>query len=283
MNRFCGLGAERLAGAGDWVAMNARGTLLDLSVADTHVKAITGVSTATPAVVTVGSTTGWLADHEVAIYGVGGTLNVNQTFKIKVVVNGTTFSLKTLQDGLDVAGTGTYTSGGVAVNLSMLDNLVDINAGRVGSDATVNSKTQALGNLGCAAISWTAFSGNFTALLISELITDDTDSNPLIWIDGRVKITVAAAASTSATSVAIERASAPVPNGTVIRMSNGINVTLTSAIVAGDRTMACSALSGGIAVGHEGEAYKTNPGFPGTSSGSSFSLTFDNNLIFTRV
>jgi hypothetical protein len=283
MNRLTELGAERLAGAGDWVAMNGRAALLDLSVTDTHVKAITGVSTATPAVVTVGSTTGWAVDDVVAIYNVGGTLNTNQTFKIKTIPNGTTFTLKTLEDGLDVVGTGTYTSGGVVVNLSKLDIVGDVNACRVGSDATVSSKTQTSGNLGCGAINWAAFTGSFTAMLISELITDDTDSNPLIWVDGRIKVTVAAAASTSATSIAVQRLSAPIPNGTVLRFSNGIAATLTAAAAAGDRTLTCSALSGGIAVGHEAEPYKTSPGFPGSSSGSSFSVTFDNNLILTRI
>ncbi len=283
MNRLTDLGAERLAGAGDWVAMNARAMLVDLSVADTHAKAITAVSTATPAVVTVGSTTGWVVDDIVAIYNVGGTLNVNQTFKINSVPNGTTFSLKTLEDGLPVVGTGTYTSGGIAVNLSKLDVVDDINAGRVGTDATLASKTQTRGALGCAAISFAAFTGSFGAMLISELVTNDADSNPLIWIDGRIKIVCAAAASTSATSVAVQRLSAPIPSGTVCRFSNGVNATLTSPAAAGDRVLAVSALSSGIAVGHEAEVYKTSPGFPGSSSGSSFTLTFDGNVILSPV
>ncbi|CAB4155033.1 hypothetical protein UFOVP650_66 [uncultured Caudovirales phage] len=284
MNRFCGLGAELLMGGGNWASMNARGMLLNLaSGADTHVKAITGMSTATPAVAIVASTTGWDPDDEIAIYNVGGTLNTNQTFRINTVPNGTTFSLKTLEDGLPVVGTGTYTSGGVAVNLTKLNNVQDANAGRVGSDATINTKTQALGNLGCAAINWAAFTGSFDALLISELVTDDTDSQPLIWVDGRAKVVLAAAASTSATSLAVQKLSNPLASGTVLRFSNGINATLSGAAAIGDRVLAVSAISGGIAVGHEAEAYKTNPGFPGSSSGSTFSLTFDNNLIFQRV
>lgn len=283
MNRLTDLGAERLWGVGDWVAMNARATLIDLSVADTHIKAISAVSTATPAVVTVASTTGWVVDDVIAIYNVGGTLNANQTYKINTVPNGTTFTLKTLEDGLPVVGTGTYTSGGIAVNLSKMALMNDINGGRVGTDATVSSKTQTRGNLGCGAINFAAFTGSFGAMAISELVTNDSDSIPLIWVDGRIKVVCSAAASTSATSLAVQRLSAAIPNGTVLRFSNGIAATLTSAGVAGDRVLAVSALSGGIAVGHEAEVYKTNPGFPGSSSGSSFSLTFDSNLILTLV
>jgi hypothetical protein len=282
MNRLTELGAERLAGAGDWVAMNARAMLVDM-VADTWLKAVTGMSTATPAVATVGSTASMAVDDVVAFYEVGGTLNTNQTFKVKAVVNGTTFSLKTLEDGLDVVGTGTYTSGGFVVNLTKLDNVQDINAGRVGSDATLSSKTQAKGYLGCAAISFAAFTGDFSAMLISELVTDDTDSNPLIWVDGRIKVVCAAAAASSATSIAVQRLSAGIPNGTVLRFSNGVAATLTAAANAGDRTLTVSALAAGIGAGHEAEPYKTNPGFPGSSSGSSFSLTFDSNLIISYV
>lgn len=282
MNRMCALGAERLSGAGDWAAMNARATLLDL-VADTHIKAITGVTTATPAVVTVASTANMSADDEIVIYNVGGTLNVNQTFKVKQVVNGTTFSLKTLEDGLDVVGTGTYTSGGFMINLSKLDVMADVNAGRVGTDATVSGKTQTLGNIGCSAINWPAFSGNFTGALISELITDDTDSNPLIWIDNRAKVVLASVAATSDTTLRVQKLDLPLSNGTVLRFSNGINATLTADAAIGARTITVSALSGGIAVGHEAEAPKTNAGFPGSSSGATFQLSFTGNLIFARV
>lgn len=283
MNRLTSIGAERLFGAGDWGSLNGRAMLIDLSVSDTHVKAITGVSTATPAVVTVGSTAGWQNGDLVALYDVGGTQNVNQTFRIKNVINGTTFSLQTLEDGLDVVGTGSYTSGGTVINLTQIGYMEDMSAGRVGTDATVSNKAEIRGTLSCDPISFAAFSGSFDAMVIYELDNNDSDSVPLIWIDGRLKVTLAAAASTSDTTLAVQRLSAPLPSGTVLRFSNGVAATLSAAANAGARTLAVTAIAGGIAAGHEAEAYKTNPGFPGSSSGSSFSLTFDNNEILTLI
>lgn len=286
MHRLLRKGLERLYGGGDWGSMTGVATLLNIASGgptDTHIKAVTGVSSATPSVITVGSTTGWLADHEVAFYGVGGVPQINQTFRIKTVLSGTTFDLKTLDDGLDVVGSAGYTaSTGVVVNLSMLDVVGDVNAARVGTDIAIPSKTLVDGNLGCNPLAWAAFTGAFSAALLSEVVSGDTTDNPLIWVDGRTKVVLAAAASTGATSLAISKLDVDLPSGAVLPFSNGVSATLSAPASAGARTLSVSALSAGIAVGHEAEPYQTNPGFPGSSSGSTFTLTFANNII-TRL
>jgi hypothetical protein len=286
MHRLLRKGLERLYGGGDWSSMTGVATLLNIASGgptDTHVKAITGVSTATPSVITVGSTTGWLADHELAFYGVGGVPQMNQTFRLKSVLSGTTFDVKTLDDGLDVVGTGSYTaSSGIVVNLSMLDVVGDVNAARVGTDIAIPSKTLTDGNLGCNPLAWAAFTGAFSAAMLSEAVSGDTTDNPIIWVDGRAKVILASAASTSDTTLRISKLDVDLPIGAVLAFSNGISATLSSGASAGARTLAVNAISGGIAAGHEAEPYQTNPGFPGSSSGSTFTLTFANNII-TRL
>jgi hypothetical protein len=76
-------------------------------------KTITGITAATPGVVTVGSTAAYTTGDRVVITKVIGSLGAsvnNQTFVIKVL-NSTTFSLYDVY-GLPVTTSGTYTSGG---------------------------------------------------------------------------------------------------------------------------------------------------------------------------
>lgn len=286
MNRLLRKGLERLYGGGDWSGMTGVAALLNIASGgptDTHIKAITGVSTATPSVITVGSTTGWLADHELAFYGVGGVPQMNQTFRLKSALSGTTFDVKTLDDGLDVVGTGSYTaSSGVVVNLSLLDVVGDVNAARVGTDIAIPSKTLVDGNLGCNPLAWAAFTGAFSVALLSEVVSGDTTDNPLIWVDGRTKVVLASAATSGDTTLRISKLDVDLPSGTVLAFSNGVSATLSSAASAGARTVAVSAIGANIAVGHEAEPYQTNPGLPGSSSGSTYTLTFASNII-TRL
>lgn len=262
------------AGSEDWDANTfvARLLKLDGSLTDTSIKAITGVTVANPAVYTVASTSGWTTGDLVVVRGVGGTTSANQT-GILQVINGTTFSLKTLDGSRDVVGVGTYTSGGCVINLTLTDNVNDIDGARVGtvSDALA-SKTNTLGVLDAADP--TSMTLNDTAHAL--VIENSTTSQPTHFQDGKQTVTMAADAASSATTLWVEPLAGAMDNGETLVFSNGITATLTAAPSAGARSLTVSAISGAIAAGHQADVRTTNSGFPISSAGGPVAPTFDN-------
>lgn len=98
-------------------------TVLETTSIDSGRGTISGISAASPAVITIGSTSGWTTGDHVRIRDVvgstsalGSLLNDN-LYKI-TVINSTTFSIATL-DGASVSTVGlTYSSGGYAYNVT---------------------------------------------------------------------------------------------------------------------------------------------------------------------
>lgn len=262
-------GREALAGASNWVTDTIQANMIALNTTDVFVKAITAASNATPIALTV-TAHGFANGDLIVVRGVGGNTAANGTY---LVAGQTTnaFNLTTL-DGLNTTGNGAYTSGGTAIDLTAAGALTDVDAGLIGTAATLASKTQTLGVLDAADPTFSAVTGTVDALII----VDTTTSVPLIFIDGKMLVTVAATAATSATSIAVEKLAGPIPNGTAIVFSNGITATLTAAANALDRTLTVSALSGGIAAGHTADVQTTGSGLPFTASGGSYTFQFDN-------
>lgn len=122
-----------LDGSIDWDTHTIKACLLDLNVSDTGVKQISAATNATPIVITT-NTHGFTTGDKVAITGVLGNTAANANWIITVVTS-TTFSLDTS------VGNGAYTSGGVVVNLTLADNLDDIDGCIVGTDQTLAGKT----------------------------------------------------------------------------------------------------------------------------------------------
>lgn len=88
-------------------------------------KVVTGATNATPIVVTATSH-GFANGDIVMIFGVLGNLAANGVFKI-ANVGANTFELTDPDTDANVGGSGAYTSGGVAINLtSKVDFLVDV-------------------------------------------------------------------------------------------------------------------------------------------------------------
>lgn len=104
-------------------------------------KAVTGTSNANPDVITVTSH-GFASGDIVMIFGVLGDLAANGVFQI-TFLTANTFSIADPDTGTGVAGTGAYTSGGVAINLtSKVDFLVDVDPTAVPATSSAHaSKT----------------------------------------------------------------------------------------------------------------------------------------------
>jgi hypothetical protein len=285
MNRLFDKGREYLAGAGGWTAVKAM--LVDTTVADTGIKAITGATNASPIVIT--ATSHGSADGDVvSILGVGGNLAANGTFRI---ANSTThtFELQTLWQTagayLNTTGSAAYTSGGVVINMrSDADFLDDLSGARVGTDATLTSLTVTNGNLGAATIAFDAFTGTAQVVVAYAEVGAESADVPLLLIDARVQVVAAATAAASATTIVLQLPlAAALPDNAVLTFSNGATAVLNGAHTAGVRALTVDALAADVTVGHQAEAYQTNPGLPVTSSGAGYNLTGTGGLFVEQL
>lgn len=262
----------------DWLVHNIKAKLLKLdgSLTDTVVKAITGVTVATPAVGTVGSTTGWTTGDLVCVRGVVGTTSFNQV-GILQVINGTTFSLKTLTGNLDVVGVGTYVSGGCAINLTLADFRDDLDAAEVGTaSSNLANKTNVDGVLDADDPAGMTLNDTAHALMLYRDVGSAATDPPIHFQDGKIQVVCAADAAGSATTMFVDPLAGALDDNTVLVFSNGVTAQLNGAASAGARSITVDALSGAIAAHHTAEAPTTNQGFPITSGGGPVAPAFDN-------
>lgn len=273
-----------LDGTLDWDTNTFKAALLDLNTADTGIKAVTGATNATPIVVT--ATSHGFANGDIVLVGaVGGNLAANGVWKIANVA-ASTMELTDPVSGVNAVGSAAYTSGGYVVNLGPSasgDNWDDFDAAVVGTPQTLTSPTVTAGVADAADVTYSAVTGaTVEAILIYKDTGTASTSRVAALIDGRHIVTCAAQAAASATTVAVERLVAGIPNGTVLTFSNGASATLSALANAGDRTITVTALAAIITAGSRADAPATSSGLPVTPNGGSITITWDNgaNKIF---
>ena len=273
-----------LDGTLDWDTNTFKAALLDFGTADTGIKAVTGATNATPIVIT--ATSHGFSNGDIVLIGsVGGNLAANGVWAISGVATNT-FNLTDPITGSNVVGSGAYTSGGYAVCLGPSasgDNWDDFDGALVGAAVTLTSPTVTAGVADAADATFTAVTGNSAeAVGIYKDTGTASTSRMVAIIDGRHIVTCAATAASSATSIAVERLVAGIPNGTVLAFSNGQTATLTALASAGDRTLTVSALGGSVTAGSRADAPATGAGLPVTPNGGDITVAFDNgaNKIF---
>lgn len=273
-----------LDGTLDWDTNTFKAALLDLDTTDVGIKAVTGATNATPVVIT--STAHGFSNNDIVLIGkVGGNLAANGVWKISGVA-ANTFNLTDPVSGSNAVGSAAYTSGGYAVCLGPStsgDNWDDFDAALVGTAQTLTTPTVTQGVADADDVTYSSVSGaTVEAVLIYKDTGTASTSRVAALIDGRHIVTCAATAASSATSIAVERLSAGIPNGTVLTFSNGQAATMTALANAGDRTVTVSALSGSVTAGSRADAPATSSGLPVTPNGGSITITWDNgaNRIF---
>ena len=273
-----------LDGTLDWDTNTFKAALLDVGTADTGIKAVTGATNATPIVIT--ATSHGFADNDiVCIGGVGGNLAANGIWKIAGSA-ANTFNLTDPITGTNAVGSAAYTSGGYAVNLgpgTAGDNWDDFDGSVVGTAQTLTSPTVSSGVADAADVTYSSVTGNTVeAIAIYKDTGVASTSRMAAFIDGRHIVTCAAQAAAAATTVAVERLAAGIPNGTVLTFSNGASATLSALANAGDRTVTVTALAAIITAGSRADAPATSSGLPVTPNGGSITVTWDNgaNKIF---
>jgi LysM repeat protein len=273
-----------LDGTLDWDTNTFKAALVDLDTAEVGVKAITGATNATPIVITA-TAHGFSNGDIVCIGKVGGNLAANGVWAISGVV-ANTFNLTDPITVGNVVGSAAYTSGGYAVCLGPStsgDNWDDFDGCLVGTAQTLTSPTVVQGVADAADVTYTTVSGaTVEAIIIYKDTGTPSTSRVAAFVDGHHIVTCAAQAASSATSVAVERLSAGIPNGTVLTFSNGASATLSALANAGDRTITVSSLAAIITAGSRADSVATGAGLPVTPNGGNIVIAWDNgaNKIF---
>ena len=169
----------------DFVNDDIREILVD--VADWGV-AITGATNATPIVITANSH-GFSDGDVVMIVGVGGNTAANGTF---IVANSdtNTFELTSYQasgvaDGTNVAGNGSYTSGGYVISMEANEDLADLPAGGRVSTTALSSKTvSGRGVLDAANTTHSSVTGDSVELIVHYYHTGTESTSTLLYAIG---------------------------------------------------------------------------------------------------
>lgn len=269
-----------------WTADTQKALLLDLSVAGTWNKLITGVTNANPAVYTSNGH-GFSNGDIIVNLGIGGNLSANQ-LGLVASVSANTYQMTTLE-GLVVAGSAAYTSGGFAVNLTQAQFVAQILGNRVGTDQTLagTSSTRGIANA-TSPFTWpTVPAGNpAQAVVLYDAAGGSDATNRLeLWQDGKVRVVANTAVLATATTVLVEPLRAQLWDGStgpapVLSWSDGHTSTLAAAANQGDRSLTITAqAAGGVAIGSTAEAFDFGGGLPVTPSGGNISFTIGSILV----
>lgn len=145
-------------------------------------KTITGATNATPIVITATSH-GYSNGDWVAIWNVGGNTNANGIFKVANVTTNT-FELTDPITGANIAGSGSYTSGGIALSLDAYTFLADLTGTwNVAQTSALSSKTATLGVMDSAdSVFASVASGAACDFIIRYKDTGVGSTSPLIAI-----------------------------------------------------------------------------------------------------
>lgn len=269
--------AEKLIG---WTADTQKALLLDLSVAGTFNKIITGVTAASPAVYTSNGH-GFSNGDTIVNLSILGTLTANQ-LGLAAAVAANTYQMTTLA-GAAVNGTGAYVSGGFAVNLTQAQFVAGILGTRVSTDQTLAGTSSSKGIVNATSpVTWpnVPIGNPAQAVVLYDAAGGSDAANRLVlWQDGRIQVTLNKAAIAGDTSLSILPLKAQIWDGAigaapVLSWSDGHSSVLAATTAAGDLAITTTAQAvGGVAAGSTAEVPVFGTGLPVTPGGG--------NIVFT--
>lgn len=275
-----------LSGAINWAtgkggAGAVQAVLIQTSTFTTGIKAISGATTGASAAAVACTAHGFANGDVVNISGVGGTTTANGLW---VVAGQTTnaFNLVDYYTGVQGTLVGTYTSGGVAVNLGpSIAAWSGYSANLLSTGMLVGSPTETQGIASGAGVTFASVpvGSGYPAVAIMLLATASSTQGtlsgtdiPIAWIDGQMIVT-AAAGIAAATTLPVEKIPAPIASGVVLPFSDGNTATLNGAASAFARTL--TVLSATVTAGARASAPATGSGLPVTPNGGNISVTWD--------
>jgi hypothetical protein len=263
-----------------WTGDTQKAILVDATASTgSGLKIVTAASNANPVVYS--STAHGFSNNDVLVVGgILGNLSANQT-GLAAAVATNTFDLNTLE-GLAVAGSGAYVSGGYAVDLTLAQFVVDILGNRIGTDPTVSGTTSSRGVANATSpVTWsTVPAGNPGQFIVFYDAAGGTDStNKIIaFQDGKVRVVVDKAVVATDTVIYVEPLKAQLWDGStggapVINWSDGHSSTLNAAAAQGARSLTITSQAvGGVAVGSSADVNDFGGGLPVTPSGGNISF-----------
>jgi hypothetical protein len=261
-----------------WTGDTQKAILLDLTgVSGAYTKAITTVSNASPAVYTCTQT--WANNDLVVALGILGNLSTNQTGLV-TSVSGTTFDLTTLE-GQTVAGSGAYTSGGWATNLTQAVFVSDVLGTRVGTDPTIAGTSSSKGVANATSpITWTTVpAGNPAQAVVFYDAAGGSDSTNRIiaWQDGKVRVITVGDSPSSSTSIKCQPVRAQLWDGAtgsapVLWFNNGFSATLNAAVAQGADSLTVTSTGHDIPDLSTADVLDFGGGLPVTPSGGNIAF-----------
>lgn len=262
-----------------WTADTQKAILIDATASTGNsLKLITAATNASPVVYT--STSHGFSNNDVLVVGgVGGNLSANQT-GLATGVATNTFSLNTLE-GVVVAGSAAYTSGGYAVDLTLAQFVVDILGTRIGTDPTIAGTSSSRGVANATSpITWTTVpAGNPGQFIVFYDAAGGSDStNKIIaFQDGKVRVVTVGNSAISATTMNIQPLKAQLWDGStggapVLWFNNGFSATLSAAAAQGADSLTVTALGHAIPDLSTADVTDFGGGLPVTPSGGNISF-----------
>lgn len=144
--------------------------------------AVSGATNATPIVITTSTSHGLSTGDKVAIGYVAGNTAANGVFAVTVLTS-TTFSLQDVREGTDIAGNGSYTSGGFVVKLSTDEYLSDIPSGaRVATSSSLSGVTVSQGVVDWSDFSFSTVTGDLSHAIVLYKDTGSASTSALVAI-----------------------------------------------------------------------------------------------------
>ncbi len=221
-----------------WTGDPQKGLLLDVTSTGPSFKQLTSATNTSP--VTYLSAAHGFSNGDVVVTGnIGGNLSANQT---GLVVNAfaNTFQLTTLE-GQMVSGSGAYTAGGFAVDLTQATFVADLLGTREGTDVTLAGTTSSRGICNASSpITWISVPTGNPATVVFYDAAGGTDATNriVLWQDGRIRIITVGDTPPGSTTIKCQPIRAPLWDGTtgpapVLWFSNGFSATLNAATPIG--------------------------------------------------
>jgi len=264
-----------LTGALNWTTDTVSGALLDLTQSTASCKQITGAINATPIVIAATSH-GFANNDIVYISGVGGNPAANGLWLVAGATTNT-FNITRI-DGTNATGSGSYTSGGHALNMgpSISNNWSELSACLVGSKTNLSGEKAAQGVANASTLTFSSVTGNpCQAMALFKDTGTATTSKLIALISGDFIVTAAQTATSGATIIYVDKLPYGIAGSTVLTFSNGQAATLSATANAGDRTLTISSLSGSVTQGSVALAPQISSGFPVTPNGNNIVVTWD--------
>lgn len=236
---------------------------LDGTLTATYALTVTGATAASPIVLTTAMGNITTVGDRLVTMGIGGTLGANGTYRCSAQ-DATHVTLQTL-NGMNVTGIGTYTSGGMVLNLSKLQYYSQISGAVVGTPVALSGATFTGGVLNSSVVTHVSVPAGVVSGYVIYLDTGTPATSPVIFFsDCKQRIVAAATANAAATSIITPGIEGSITSGTVLTWSNAIQSTLSADKTAGmdGATLAVNALGSGILAGNSCDAPWTNSLLP---------------------